>query len=41
MSAGTLAEAWIIARGKGQLPDLKYLVGNLHIEVVDVTPDFA
>ncbi len=41
MSAGTLAEAWIIARGKGQLPDRKYLVGNLHIEVVDVTADFA
>ena len=41
MSAGTLAEAWFVARGKGQLPDLKYLVGNLHIEVVDVTPDFA
>lgn len=41
MSAGTMAETWIVALGKGRRADVKYLIDGLHIEVVDVTADFA
>ena len=41
MSAGTLAEALIVARRKGALPGMTVLLDLLELTIVDVTTDVA